>query len=183
MWLNTTYETDRQSVKKSNHSRFKDVIQEAFHCVSGLKGVTLGGLENDAILWAVIYNWYLTWKSQRSPPKQHESAFSLRKSLLQDKSKRESLLGFFIVLVLQMKSCEKQTQLSGFCPKESHAFMKQEVKHNTTLKTPRRSHVYWNISSLTNMMHMALLYHTPSQLLSLPLWIPTEIFFQHSTGK
>lgn len=37
-----------------------------------------------------------------------------------------------------MKSCEKQTQLSGFCPKESQAFMKQEAKHNTrnTKKVP-----------------------------------------------
>lgn len=53
-----------------------------------------------------------------------------------------------------MNSCEKQT-VSGFCPKDSYAFMKQEVKHNTSLWTPSSSHVYWNISSLINMMQMA----------------------------
>lgn len=52
------------------------------------------------------------------------------------------LFHFFIVLVLWMNSCEKQTRLSGFCPKDSHTFMKQEVKHNTSLRTPSRSHVY-----------------------------------------
>lgn len=133
MWLNTTYETDRQSVKKSNHSRFKDVIQEAFHCVSGLKGVTLGGLENDAVLWAVIYNWYLTWKSQRSPPKQHESAFSLRKSLLQDKSKREAYSAFLLYLFYRWRVVKNRLSFLDSVPKNHmHSWNK---KWNTTQRS------------------------------------------------
>lgn len=59
-WLNATYEITRQSVKQSNYPGFKNVTQEAFHHVSGLKGASPEGLENDSVLWAVLYNWYLT---------------------------------------------------------------------------------------------------------------------------
>lgn len=50
MWLNAVYEITRQSIKQSNYARFKNGIQEAFHHVSGLKGASLEGLENDSVL-------------------------------------------------------------------------------------------------------------------------------------
>lgn len=60
MWLNAIYEITRQSVKQSNYPRFKNMIQAAFHHVSGLKEASPEGLENDSVLWVIIYNYYLT---------------------------------------------------------------------------------------------------------------------------
>lgn len=56
MWLHAIYEITRQSVKQSNYLRFKNMIQEAFHDVSGLEETSPEGLENYSILWVIIYS-------------------------------------------------------------------------------------------------------------------------------
>jgi len=59
LWFNAIYEITSQLVKQSSYPRFKNVIQEAFHHVSGLKRASPGGLQNYSVLRVVIYNRYL----------------------------------------------------------------------------------------------------------------------------